>query len=248
MFRYRLFFVSLFVLMPLSACSKPQIKPLSEPIFRLQTSQKPTGCNSSKGGKPCRWDIVGRIIHFGIPEDGENPFRDCNSCVFNQKFIIEDIRKTRHTIYYKLPSEDLVPVQNDWAVRVTYIDASQVGRGYALKIARQQGLLFVVTSGAGGEMLVENSLAPLTITVDNSQQAGQEAGTCGTKIFRYLNFKSGDNQVKAAPGEIKELLGSDKKIYRVANINRFNWKGSKCTDLSAPPFSFFAFQTVKTPN
>lgn len=224
------------------ACSQPQIKPLNEAIFRLDTRQQPSDCDPVKGGAACRWEIEGRIVSFGITAPNENPFQNCSTCRFNQKFGIEDKNKTIHYVYYKLPTEEPITLTNNANVSLLYLDGSQIGQGYALRLNSNKETIFAVASGAGGNLLNGKVFAPVSVTVVEGEEAGREEAECGTKVFRYLRFSDSNSSGKLAPGQVQNLTRSQGASYRIANINRFNWQNSKCTDLGATPFSFFFFQ------
>ena len=233
-------FFIVFVIIFIHGCSSPQITPLSDPLFRLNTILKPTGCGDKKQ-VPCRWEITGTINSFKVVSGGENPFRDCQDCHFNQKIGLMDTEGAVHFIYYRLPTEEAITLTQGLAVELTFIDASNIGRGYAISLRKVgEGVIFAASNGAGGHYLTKDLLSPMVVDEDLDNVAGKEANECGTKVFRYLTFSVGGNNVKLEPGKMEILKDTTGRPYKVANVNHFNRDGvSSCANVEEPPFSFF---------
>lgn len=221
-------------------CSSPKITPLSEPVFRLDSTQKAVDCEQNKT-VACTWTLKGAIDQVAVVGEGDNPFQNCQNCTFNQKFSLTDQAGTRHFLYYRLPTEEAASITLGTNVEMFYVDAQNIGRGYALSVREQGGrLLFAVASGAGGHFLKANHLSPLTLQDESGVEVGREVSECGTRIFRPLRFQVGAQSARVSPGETKTLQDKDVS-YRVANVNRFSREGSQgCANLTEPSFAFFA--------
>ena len=224
------------------ACSSKPITPLSEPVFRLKTIAEATGC-TTQSDAPCTWILKGKIDGYGVVSGSDNPFPNCQTCNFNQKFALKDDVGTVHYLYYRLPSDESVPLTQGIDVELTYVKAENIGRGYALALRRKKGnLLFAVASGPGGHYLTPDLLAPINLIEDQQKEAGRETSDCGSKVFRTLIFSSGENSTPLVPGEEGTLVDTNDISYRVANVNRYNREGApNCGNLGEPPFSFYVF-------
>jgi len=226
-----------------SACSTPTpVKPLADPIFRLHTKLQGKDCGTPDNKKPCRYEVEGKIVSISVVSPDENPIKGCSNCSFNQKFGILDAAQAIHYVYYKLPNDGTVPLQENEVAKVLYIDAENIGQGHALTVHSKGQLLFAVTSGSGGLHLNEQNLNPIKISEDTGKVAGQETSECGTKLFRELIFEKSGNKLNLPPGQIQELKAGS-ETFQAGNVNRFNWQGYKCTDLAATPFSYFIYKS-----
>ncbi len=217
------------------------ITPLNEPIFRLNTTVQASDCDKDKT-LPCRWNFKGTINSFSVVAEGENPFRDCQNCHFNQKFGLEDTNGTIHFVYYRLPTDEAIFLTQGMAVELTFVDASNLERGYAISLRKVgEGLVFAAANGAGGHYLTPELLRPLEIKADLDNVAGKQNSECGTKVFRFINFTLGGKRLQLAPGKTALLENGQGLAYRVANVNIFTREGlSQCKTVAEPPFAFFA--------
>ncbi|MEM1007498.1 MAG: hypothetical protein AAGJ35_00705 [Myxococcota bacterium] len=235
-------FFSLFMGLAWLSCQPPP-QPLAEAVFRLQTNQKPTGCSDALKDLPCRWDVRGKIDSLDVVGQSENPFSDCQACRFNQRIGVVDELNQRHDLYYRLPTEDAVPLTIGKDINFSYIDGQTVGRGYALLMRNQEDdLLFAVTQGAGGGLLTAESFSPFEVSLNREQEVGTQIDNCGTQVFRPLEIKTDAGAQNLIPGEIKDIVSPQGTRYRVANINMYNWRATSCSELPEPPYAFFLFR------
>ncbi|TNE51380.1 MAG: hypothetical protein EP343_04610 [Deltaproteobacteria bacterium] len=226
----------------LTGCGGPTVQPLQDATFRLE-SVTLNDCKKSTQAQTCMTDIKGVIDERAVTEPGET-VADCQQCVFNQKISLLDGGGTRHTFYYKLPNSQPIPVKLGEPAQLFFIDASRVGKGFAMSFRDQNGnLIAAMSSGQGGEFLdQEQRLGQVTITTDAENVAGEEATECGTKVYRNLQLKAGETSIQAAPGETK-TLESTIRSYLFTNINRYSWKNSTCSDRSTP-YAYIVYRTA----
>jgi hypothetical protein len=228
------FFLGLMV-----GCGQPPVKPLSEPLFRLLTQEGATGCSPATPNIPCRWDIDGAVDSLQVVEPNENPFQNCTACRFNQRIGIQDKTGARHDLYYRLPGDEVAPLTQGTPIKLVYIEGDNIGQGYAMLMRHSNGLLvFSVTSGAGGLLLGQESFGQFKLSEDGATEAGTEADNCGTKVYRDLLLETGSQTFRLRAGVVQEIRDDNQARYRVANINRYNWRGLICAQ-NETPFSYF---------
>lgn len=219
------------------------IKPLTEALFRLNTTDTAPNCDPTAGKPPCRWEIVGVVNDSAVTDSNDNPFQDCSGCVFQQKVAIIDGKGTIHYLYYKLPTQEVIPLSPGDEIKLTYIRGDHSQQGFAVSILnKNDALVAAIASGPGGE-LIKDLLGEFSVVFDPQKEAGRETNDCGTKIFRELVFKTTADANTLPPGKTGTVKDSGGLTYRVGNINRYNWEGLRCENLRATPFSFFIFLT-----
>lgn len=228
----------------MSGCPAP-VEPLPEAQFRLATAQKAAGCSDATPNVPCRWDIEGAIDSLAIVKADETPIPSCTSCRFNQRVGIIDTTGARHDLYYRLPGDDNAPLTQATPIKMIYIEADKLGQGYAMLMLHKDGsLLFAVTSGAGGTLLKDERFGQFQIKEDATKETGTQLDTCGTKVYRDLLFETATGSNRLSPGQVQEIADDQKKRYRAAVINRFNWRGSSCP-AEQTPFAYYILRLAE---
>lgn len=231
------------VCLGLFACSGEKVTPLPEPLFRLSTTVQPKDCNPTVGNPPCRWEVVGLVYKAEVTESNDNPFQNCTNCVFSHKITVLDGDGAFHHLYYKLPNDGVIPVTINDGVKLTYIKGDHANKGFAVSLRNQNDVLIAAIASGPGGALLDGLLGEFSVVVDLNQEAGREVSDCGTKIFRYMVFKTKAGSEQLAPGKTAKVSNSIGSSFFVGNVNRYNWENSKCQNLRNTPHSFFIHLT-----